>query len=92
MSMETQAERNRRLARERKRKQRSRQKEHKARMGARTISLEIYKGTDQCLQELCTLADFDQPSELLTLLIHGVHKLAKRDLSRFRDLVDFKTR
>ena len=84
------AERQRLLARNRKRRQRARQREHKARMGARTLSFEIYQGTDQALKELCQLAEFQDASELLTHLIHQAHKLAKRDLSRFQHFVSFK--
>ena len=84
------AERERLLARNRKRRQRARQREHKARMGARTLSFEIYQGTDQALKELCQWAEFQDASELLTHLIHQTHKLAKRDLSRFQHFVSFK--
>ncbi|WP_417595019.1 hypothetical protein [Oceanospirillum sp.] len=59
-------------------------------MGARTLSFEIYQGTDQALKELCQLAEFQDASELLTHLIHQTHKLAKRDQSRFQHFVSFK--
>ena len=86
---ETKADRQRRMARNRKRRQRARDKEHKARMGARTLSFEIYQGTDQALQELCQMSGFE-PGELLTQLIHKTHELAKRDMSRFQELFNFK--
>lgn len=89
-SADHKAERQRILARNRKRRQRDRQREHKARMGARTLSFEIYKGTDQALREVCDLGGFQVAGELITLLIHKAHKLAKRDTSRFQRFVSFK--
>lgn len=80
-------EETRRKARERKRRQREREKEHKSKMGAQTLSFEIYSGTRQALQELCEATEMDQ-EELITLLIHNTHKISGCDKSRFKELTE----
>lgn len=87
MNQETKEDRKRRLARERKRKQRQNEAEHKAAVGAQQFSFEIYQGTANALQVICKAGDFEQPAEVLTLLIHGAAELAQRDRSRFNELV-----
>ncbi|OPX57049.1 hypothetical protein SAMN02745127_02091 [Oceanospirillum multiglobuliferum] len=86
---ETRQDRQRLLARNRKRRQRARQREHKALVGAKTLSFEIYQGTDQALQVLCKASELE-PSELITVLVHNLHELVERDPSRFKELVSFK--
>lgn len=74
-------------ARERKRRQRQREAAHKAAVGAKTMQLELYRGTAEALQRLCEKGGFEEPAEVITLLIHGADDLAKRDMSRFTQLV-----
>lgn len=80
-------EKQRAQARERKRRQRLREAEHKAAVGSRMMQLELYRGTAEALQRLCEIGEFEEPAEVITLLIHGADALAKRDTSRFKELV-----
>ncbi|WP_299726790.1 hypothetical protein [uncultured Endozoicomonas sp.] len=71
----------------RQQKYRARKKAHKQARGAETISLEIFKGTRNCINELMVAGEFEEQAELITLLLHGAHKLMLRDKSRFNDLI-----
>ncbi|QQE86949.1 hypothetical protein [Azotobacter chroococcum] len=74
-------------AAERKRAQREREAERLQRLGHRVMQLELYQSTADALDRLCQIGDFEQPAEVITLLIHSADQIAKRDPSRFADLV-----
>lgn len=76
------------LARNRKRRQRARDVAHKVAVGAHTIDLkfEMYRGTGEALQHLCKTGGFEEPEEVITLLIHGAYLLSQRDPSRLQEL------
>ncbi|WP_034880234.1 hypothetical protein [Endozoicomonas montiporae] len=90
MNEAEQKEKQRADARERKRRERERKKAHKKACGAHSISFELYRGTRKCLDELMEAGGFDERSELLTLLLHGVHREMKHDKSKFLDLVSIE--
>lgn len=87
MTAETQQDRTRRLARERKRKQRQREQAHKQTVGAQEFRFEIYRATAEALARLAKAGEFEEEAEVLTLLIHGADELVKRDPSRFKELI-----
>ncbi|SEQ90066.1 hypothetical protein SAMN04244573_02479 [Azotobacter beijerinckii] len=74
-------------AAERKRAQREREAERLKRLGHRVMQLELYQGTADALDRLCQIGGFEQPAEVITLLIHSADQIAKRDPSRFAELV-----
>ena len=82
------AQKKRLAARERKRKQREKEKVWNRERGAETVSVEMYKGTLECLQELMTELDYDQQAELITRLIHGAHQLMRCDMSQIEQLLE----
>jgi len=66
---------------ERKRSQREREKAR----GAKRISIMFYRGTLECIDELCAargLTDTDRIPELITTMIHAEHKKLNRDMSQ----------
>ncbi|WP_312378873.1 hypothetical protein [Pseudomonas oryzihabitans] len=65
-------------AKERKAEQREREAERLAALGHQVMQLEIYQGT---------AGGFEQPAEVITFLIHHADEIAKRDMSRFREMV-----
>ena len=71
----------------RQQKYRARKRAHKKARGAEVISVEIFRGTRRCIDELMIAGEFEEQSELITLLLHGAHKLMERDKSRFEDLI-----
>lgn len=87
MTDQEKKEKQRIAARDRKRAERARKAEHKKACGAHTVSLELYRGTRQCMNELMEAGGFTEQSELLTLLLHGAHRELQRDKSRFAELV-----
>ena len=87
MQQENREDRERRLATERQRRKRQRDKAHKQAVGAREFRFEIYRGTTEALERITKAGDFDEEAEALTLLIHGADALAKRDPSRFKELI-----
>lgn len=72
-------------ATERKREQRERDKlreeERLARLLARRITLDIYKGTDYALVRCMVRAGIDEPHDLITRLIHGADRLSDAELA-----------
>lgn len=70
---------------ERKREQRARDKlreeERQARLLARTLKLDLYKGTDMALIRVMVRAEIDEPHDLITRLIHGADRLSEDDLN-----------
>lgn len=74
-------------AAERKRAQREREAERLKRLGHRIMPLELYQSTADALDRLCRLGGFEQPAEVITLLIHSADRIAQRDPSRFAELV-----
>lgn len=74
-------------AAERKADQRKREAERLERLGHRVMQLEMFRGTSEALERLCKAGDFDQPAEVITLLIHAADQIAQRDPSRFAELV-----
>lgn len=86
MTTESKKARQVRLARDRKRKQRTTDRQRREAMGARLISLELYVGTQQALENLRLRHGFSCNAEAITRLIHAADELANRDLSRADDL------
>jgi len=87
MTDETPSQRKTRLARERKRVQRLRNKEKKLAMGASKLKMEIYSGTESELEQIRTAGEFDETEHALTMTIHGVAELSRRDPAAFRALI-----
>lgn len=74
-------------AAERKAAQRQREAERRARLGCRVMQLEMYQGTAEALDRICKAGGFEQPAEVITLLIHSADRLSRRDMSRFIEMV-----
>lgn len=72
-------------AAERKREQRQRDKlreeERIARLLARRITLDIYKGTDYALIRAMVRVGIDDPHDIITRLIHGADRLGDAELA-----------
>lgn len=73
--------------RKRQEAKRKRDAERLERLGHRVMQLEMFKGTADALDRLCKAGDFEQPAEVITLLIHAADQIAQRDPSRFAELV-----
>lgn len=69
----------------RKQEQRERDKlreeERLARLLARRITLDIYKGTDYALIRCMVRAGIEEPHDLITRLIHGADRLSDAELA-----------
>jgi hypothetical protein len=74
-------------AKERKAEQREREAERLAALGHTVFRFEMLGSTSDALQRLCSAGGFEQPAEVLTFLIHHADEIAKRDMSRFREMV-----
>lgn len=74
-------------AAERKADERKRNAERLERLGHRVMQLEMYQGTAEALDRICQIGAFEQPAEVITLLIHSADQIAQRDPSRFAELV-----
>lgn len=92
MTDETPRQRKTRLARERKRAQRLRDKVKKLAMGSSQFKMEAYKGTLDELECIRVAGDFDETAHALTMVIHGVAELSRRDLAAFRALIRGRTK
>lgn len=79
MTDETKAERRRRLARDRQRRRRNALRKHHQKVGATKFRMDLYAGTAAELEFLRQHGGFDEAAELLTLAIHGLADLARRD-------------
>lgn len=64
---------------ERKRKQREKEAEHREAVGAELFSMDMFRGTRECLDQLKADHCFEEDGEIVTLLIHN---LANCDMSR----------
>lgn len=87
MTDETPTARKTRLARERKRAERQRLKDKRLAMGASKLKMEIYSGTERELEQIRTAGEFDETEHALTVAIHGVAELSRRDPAAFRALI-----
>ncbi len=74
-------------AKERKAEQRDREAERLAALGHQVMQFEMYQRTAEALDRICAAGGFEQRGEVLTLLIHSADQLAKRDMSRFNELI-----
>lgn len=76
-------------AAERKREQRDRDKlkeeERLARLLARTIKLDLFKGTDMALIRLMVRLDIDEEQDVITRLIHGADRLDDTSLKKLTE-------
>lgn len=88
MNQESQADRRRRLARERKRRQRKRDAVRHAKCGSKSLTLDLFQGTRAALDVICAHGGLTQPAEAVTLAIHIVAELATLDLLRFTELMN----
>lgn len=84
---ETPAKRKARLALERKRAQRKREKDKRTAMGATKLKLDMFSGTRGELEHIRITGGFDETEHALTMMIHGVAELARRDPAAFRALI-----
>lgn len=75
--MSTSAER----MREKRERDKLKEEERLARLHARTIKLDLYKGTDMALIRTMERLGIDEPQDLITRLIHGADKLDDERLS-----------
>ncbi|MCB2251684.1 hypothetical protein KTQ74_07255 [Pseudomonas chlororaphis] len=87
MTDETPAKRKARLALDRKRAQRKREKDKKLAMGAVKFKMEMYSGTQGELEHIRVEGEFNETDHALTMVIHGVAELARRDPTAFRALI-----
>ena len=90
MNEQTDIERKRQQARDRKRAQRERQRRHRETMEVSEYRMEMYKGTRAALERICEAGGFSESAELLTLLIHNLDSVAQCDSSRFAELVSVR--
>ena len=69
----------------RKQEQRERDKlreeERLARLLARRITLDVYKGTDYALIRCMVRAGIEEPHDIITRLIHGADRLSDAELA-----------
>ena len=79
--VESKAERQRRLARERKARQREREAEEA--LKGRKVEFIAYRATQDSLALICEVGGFEQEEEALTLMIHNIAELARRDRHAF---------
>lgn len=84
---ETKAERERRLARERKQRQRDREALAKITAEALDVPLTLYGGSVKALAVVCEAGGFEEAEEALTLLLHGGADLHKRDPKAFAEFM-----
>lgn len=87
MTDETPKQRKTRLARERKRAERQRLQDKRLAMGASKLKMEIYSGTERELEQIRMAGEFDETEHALTVTIHGVAELSRRDPAAFRALI-----
>jgi len=80
---ESKEERARRKARERQARKRLKDAAAAARAQAREVKFDAYKSTQESLELICQLGGFEEEAEALTLIIHNVAELAKRDRHAF---------
>ncbi|CDM42411.1 hypothetical protein [Ectopseudomonas oleovorans] len=90
MTEESQIERKRRQARERKTAQRKRDRERRTLVGAHEFRMDMYQGTTEALERICAAGQFEEGVEAITLLLHNVAELAERDQSRFKELIKMR--
>lgn len=74
-------------AKERKADQREREAERLAALGQQVMPFEMYQRTAEALDRICAAGGFEQRAEVITFLIHHADEIAKRDMSRFREMV-----
>lgn len=86
MNEQQRIEHKRQQARERQRAKRVRDRKKRAAMQSSVLHLELYKGTREALERICAAGEFEEPAELLTLMIHRLDELQQRDPSRFSEL------
>lgn len=87
MTDETPKQRITRLARERKRAQRKREKDKRVAMGAKKIKIELYRGTQSELEQIRIAGGLDETEHVLTMGIHGLAELSRRDPVAFRAIM-----
>lgn len=87
MTDESPTQRKTRLARERKRAQRKRLKDKRLAMGASKLKMEIYKGTQNELEQIRVAGEFDETEHALTITIHRVARLSHSDPEAFQTLI-----
>lgn len=71
-------------AAERQADKRKRDAEHRAAVGAELFSMDIFRGTRECLDQLKADHGFEDDGEIVTLLIHNLNNC---DMSRQKELL-----
>lgn len=92
MNEQEHIEHQRKQARERQRAKRARDRQKREVMQSSVLRLELYKGTREALERICVAGQFEQPQELLTLMIHRLDDLQQRDPSRFKELTAVRSK
>jgi len=71
----------------RKRKERARKAQHLIDVDAKVLKLVIFRSTQEDLAYLQEAGDFEQPEEVITLLIKNAAQILKRDMSQIDNLL-----
>ncbi len=78
-------------AKERKQDQRKREAEHREKMGAEILALEMYAGTLAELAFIKEVGGFEESEEAITVLIHNAAAIIKRDSHEKNKLLKLPT-
>ena len=78
-------------AKERKQDQRKREEDRLTEMGAVVETLTMYRGTQECLEFIKQVGGFEESEEAITVLIHNVAAIIKRDCHEKNNLLKLPT-
>lgn len=92
--LETKEQRARRKARERQQRKRQKDAAAAVRAEAQPISFEFdaYRGTHADLALICERGGFEEQAEAITLILHNVADLARRDRHAFAEFIRIPSR
>jgi hypothetical protein len=93
-ALETKEERDRRLARVRQQRKRQADAAAAVRGEAQPIAFEFdaYRGTHADLALICERGGFEEQAEAITLILHNVAELARRDCHAFAEFIRIPSR
>lgn len=74
-------------AKQRKREERERKAQHLINVGAKNYTMQLYRATQEELEFLKQVGDFDQSDEVIALLIKNAAEIIKRDISQINVLL-----
>ena len=78
-------------AKERKQDQRKREEDRLAEMGAEVIPLTMYRGTLAELEFIKEVGGFEESEEAITVMIHAVAAIVRRDCHEKHNLLKLPT-